>query len=813
MLRRDPFSNRSLAGIFLISSATLCLEISLTRYFSISQQYHFAFLVVSIAFLGYGASGSFLALFKNLASYDLDKFLSSSSLLFSLTIPLSFFLSNSIPFDFIKISWDKNQIFFVFFYYFLLSLPFFFAGLTISFAITKASKLVNKIYFSDLLGAGTGTLIAAFVFLLKGDRGVIIFISFLALLSSFLFSIQRSISFKILLVCLLVIEAGVFFASPSWLSFRISPFKALPLAMKYPGANHHFTKWNAISRIDILESPAVRYAPGLSLMYRKSLPPQLGLSIDGGELTAVTFFKNPQEPALEFLRFLPSSLAYSFVKRPRTLVIEPKGGLDVLMALAFNASEIKVIESNPLIVKILRNELRSFSGSLYHKENIQFALSHNRAALKQEKNTYELISFSLTDVFGASGTGMYGFGENYLYTVGSFIDILNRLSSTGLVSMTMYLLPPPRQELRLLATWIEALEQSKIDPSSCLIAIRSWGTISYFIKKSPFSEEDIQRLKNSAEERLFDLVYYPGIKTEEANVHNKFDEPLYYNYTLQLLSFNKRKELYRNYLFQIKPVTDNRPFFFNFFKLDKIRATYNSLGQKWLPLLQGEFLIILLLIQSFIIAFALILLPLIVFRKTRNRGKGVFLKVFLYFSLIGMAFMFVEITLIQKFILFLGHPLYSISIIIFSLLFSSGLGSYFSKKILGQNLEKNLKGSLLICAGLIALYVFFLPLLHGWLIGFALLFKIILTFFIIFPLGFLMGFPFPTGIRLLESHERMLIPWAWATNAFSSVINAISALMIAFWGGYNLVLILAAGGYLLVLPFLGFAGHGNKTNT
>ena len=169
ILRRDGFSNCSLAGIFLISSATLCLEISLTRYFSISQEYHFAFLVISIAFLGYGASGSFLSLFKNLASYDLDKFLSSSSLLFSLTIPLSFLLCNSLSFDFIKLSWDKNQIFLIFFYYFLLSLPFFFAGLTISFSITKASKLVNKIYFSDLLGAGSGALIAAFVFLLKGD--------------------------------------------------------------------------------------------------------------------------------------------------------------------------------------------------------------------------------------------------------------------------------------------------------------------------------------------------------------------------------------------------------------------------------------------------------------------------------------------------------------------------------------------------------------------------------------------------------------------------------------------------------------------
>jgi hypothetical protein len=762
--------------------------------------------------MGYGASGSFLSLLKKRESIDRDKFLSCSSLLFSLTILASFFLCNLLPFDFIKLSWDKGQIILIFLYYFLLSIPFFFAGLIISFAISSASSLVNKIYFFDLLGAGTGTLFVLVVFLPRGDRGVILFVSFLALLSSLLFSTGRSIRFKSLLACLMAGEIALFLLAPSWLSFRISPYKALPVALKFPQAKHILTKWNAVSRVDILESTAIRYAPGLSLLYDKTLPPQFGLSIDGEELSAITAMGNRQNPSFEFLSFLPASLAYSYVERPRTLLIEPKGGLDVLSALYFNAGQIKVIERNPLTLKLLQKELATPSGNLYNQKNIQFLSANSRTALKQEKGTYDLIVFSLTDVFGATGTGLHGFSENYLYTVESFAHILNRLSPNGLISMTLYLLPPPRQELKLLATWIEAMERSGLNPALHMIALRSWGTISFFIKKSSFTQQEIQKLKDFSAKCLFDLIYYPGIKAEEVNLHNILDNPLYYNFTLQLLSPQEREELYRGYFFQIKPATDNRPFFFNFFKLTKLKDTYQVIGQKWLPFLQGEFLVFLLLIQSFIIAFILILLPLHVLRRRGKRKKGVSVKTFFYFGSIGMAFMFVEIIFIQQFILFLGHPLYSTSAIIFSLLFASGVGSFFSKKILGRDLRRNLRKSLLICAGLVVLYLLLLPSFYDVFIHLSPPLKMGLTFLTVFPLGFLMGFPFPTGIRLLAEQEKGLIPWAWATNAFSSVVNSISALMIAFWAGYNLVLVLASAGYLLALLFADFSHHRDKSH-
>jgi hypothetical protein len=799
---------RILAGVFLVSAATLCLEITLTRYFSISQHYHFAFLVVSITFLGYGASGSALAVSKRIHAYDRDKVLSYTSLAFACSVVFCFLLCNRIPFDFIQLAWDAHHVVLIFLYYALLSVPFFFAGLTIALAIAHTPAQVNKIYFFDLVGASCGIIFAVLIFLPKGDRGVILIISLLALVASALFAQRQVFLYKILLGFLFFMGIGLFLSSPAWLSFRISPFKALPLAMQYTEAKTLLTKWNGISRIDIIESPAVRFAPGLSLLYTEVLPTQVGLSIDGGELTAVTSFKNRDTHTIQFLSYLPSSFPYLIAKTPKVLILEPKGGLDVLSALQNRAPAITVIENNPLIVSLLRDELAVFSGNLYKGDHIQIVSSASRTAIEKDKELYNLIVLSLTDIFGSTGTGLLGFGENYLFTVESFMSLFKRLSADGIISMSFYLLPPPRQELRVLATWIEALERAGENPASHIIAIRSWGTISYFIKKSIFTQSDIQKLKDFADKFRFDLVHYPGIRANEANIYNMFEKPLYYEYCQNLLSPDRREEFTDFYLFQIKPVSDERPFFYNFFKLRKLKATFQSLGQKLLPFFQGEFLLPLILIQAIVVAFILILLPLLFARREKKDlglKQGISQNVFFYFGLIGMAFMFVEITLIHKFILYLGHPLYSFSVILFSLLLSSGLGSLLSKKILGENIIKNLRWCFIFCSMLIFASLFIFPIIHENLIGVRIGYRILLTFLSIFPVGFLMGFPFPSGIRLLDQTGKKWIPWAWAINAFSSVINSVVALLIAFTGGYSLVLFLAGAGYLIAPLFLNFS--------
>ena len=796
---------RFLAGVFLVSAATLSLEICLIRYFSISQHYHFAFLVVSIAFMGYGASGSFLAARNKMDRRGTGKFLSFTTLLFSGSILISFLLTNSIRFDFAKLAWDSSQIWLVFIFYILLSLPFFFAGLTVSFAITKATKFVHTIYFADLLGAGTGTILSLILFLPRGDKGSILLISLLALFASLLFSRKSSILFKFAVFLLIITEFFLFVSRPSWLDFRISPFKALPVALQYPQAKHLLTEWNAISRIDVIDSPAVRFAPGLSLLYREDIPPQLGLTIDGDGLTAVTGYNYDPAPYHRLLSNLPSSYVYSFLKKPKVLVIEPKGGLDIIAAHINEAEFILVIENNPLITKILRKDLAEFTGKLYLSENLKIETAHSRTVIDREKGTYDLIVFPISDVFGSSSTGLYGFGENYLFTAEAFTRIFESLTPQGVVSMSFYLLPPPRQEIRALATWIQVLEEKRKNPAQHIASLRSWGTISLFIKNSPFSQTEIEKLKEHAGARLFDLVYHPNIKEEEVNIYNRFQQPIYYTHFLHLLSRETRKSHSQNYLFDINPVSDNRPFFFNFFKFGRLKDTYEAFDRKWLPLLQGEYLILILLVQSALVAFAFILLPIFRLRARSSIQPKPLLKVLLYFGLIGMAFMFIEITLIQKFILFLGQPLYSVSIVIASLLISSGVGSLSSKKILKGDIRRNLKKIHLLLFLLIAFAFVFIPFLFQIFIGAEFTIRLALTVLTISIFGFFMGFPFPSGIRLLESYERALIPWGWAANAFFSVLGSIAALMIAIWGGYNLVLFLAGGCYLLALPFYRFS--------
>lgn len=791
---------RFLFSIFIISTATLSFELFLLRYFSVTQQYHFAFFVVSIAFLGYGTAGSFLTVIKKEFSQNI---IGLFSLFFSASIFFCYILSNSIPFDFIQLAWKPEQIFIIILTYIILGIPFFFSGLIISSAVTQYTEIVNKIYFADLLGAGTGTILSFFLFLIKGDIGAIFIISLLPLMAAIVFSLRKNSIITSISILMILLAVIVFQKNPEWIKFRISPFKPLPTALRYPDSHHLLTKWNSTTRIDVIDSPAVRFAPGLSLLYNDLLPKQYGISIDGGDLTAVTSFENKGSPGLKFLSYLPSSLPYTVLSHPRVLILEPKGGLDVLTAHVFSAKKIKIIDNNPLLSKVISEDLSQFSGNLYQQKSVDHVVSEARTALKRIQGKFDLIVLSLTDVLGAAGTGIYGLGERYLLTIESVSEIFSKLDKNGIVNFNLYLLPPPRQEARLLATCIEALEKNGKDPNKNLIAVRSWATLSIFLKKNPFTGSEIDSLKKKCFDLRFDLVFYFNIKREEINIFNKFDQPYYYNIITQLLNADKRKIFYRDYLFNIHPVTDDQPFYYNYFKITKIKATYKTLGLKWLPFLQGEFIVPLVFVHALIFATLLILFPFIILRK-RYDHKTNYLKPFVFFTLIGLAYMFVEITLIQKFILFFGQPIYSAGIIIFSLLFSSSLGSFFSNRFIHENIVKRLRISLLLCSGLLAVNPPILMILFDRFGGLPLVGKIPLSLAIIFPLGFLMGFPFPSGCRKLKAVSSQIIPWAWASNAFASVIGSVAALLIAFICGYSYVLWIGSGLYILAIFFISF---------
>lgn len=770
-------------GVFLTSLSALAFEVALTRLFSISLWYHFAFMVMSIALLGYGASGSILMLFPSLKR-DPPSRLPLTSSLFGLTTILSYITANQVPFDPAKLAWDPYQALHILILYILLSIPFLFAGLTLGLALSFLSHKAGRVYASDLTGAGLGCLLVLPLFS-PFQEGVVMIISLVAFLSSLSFTLKMGPLIKIIPLSGIILSITLLGFPPSFLEIKLSPYKDLPLALRYPGARLIETRWDSISRVDLLDSPGVRFAPGLSLKYLEPLPPQLGLTIDGGGLNAITRFM--ERDRLDFIDYLPSSLPYYLGKRKDVFLIEPMGALPILSAIQYKATSIDGAERNPLAITLSNSD---FSGYIYKKARI--IPGDGRAVLKGMNKGYDLIEIGISEA-NASATGLYGLLEDYQFTKEAFKDYYNHLKGEGVLSITRYLLPPPRLEIRLVSTIVEALEEIGVkEPERQLAIIRTWGTMTILLKKGVFTRAEIDAFKGFCSSRRFDLVHYPGMKKEEANIYNRFPEPIYYDLVSRLLNPLERDRLYNVYLFDITPTTDDRPFFYHIFRLKTLREVLKGIGGKWQIFLEGGYLIPLVFVQALIASFILILLP--TFRIGQVASFAGLLPLF-YFFFIGIGFIFLEVSLIQRFILFLTHPTHAFAGVVFSILVSSGIGSLLSQRI-GVG-----KGGWVIIPLLLGLFIPFytlsLPQILSHLLGQTLIVRQLLTFFILFPIGLFMGMPFPLGIRALEVKGKALIPWAWAINGCATVVGSTMAVMVAIPFGFRWVCFIAGIGYLL----------------
>lgn len=783
-------NKRKYAGISLISASALTLEIFLTRFFSVAQWHHLAFMVVSIALLGYGASGSFLMLFPSILKKDSSKLLSLLSMLFSITTLLSYTIANHLPFDMAKIAWDTNQLIYILAYYFLLSIPFFIAGMIISIVITLSSKDVNKIYFFDLIGASIGCLLPLIIFPLFGGTGPLLVSAILALIASLFFLPSRR--FPVLFVSLII---SFIIIKPTLLEINMSQFKSLNVALKFPEAKHIDTKWNAFSRIDIVESISVHFAPGLSLKYQGYIPHQIGITIDGDNMTAITEIEgNTSE--LDFIPYLPSSLPFYLTQNKNVLILEPAGGLDILTALYFKSQLITGVEINPMIHKVIKHDFRDFSGGIYERDNVKIETGEGRGYLKKTDIKFDIILFPVLSGIPASSGGFFGLAEGYQFTEEALITYIEHLNNDGMLSITRYLLPPPREELRLISVIQSALKRTgSKNPERHIAVIRTWGTITIIVKRSELSDADISKIKEFSKERLFDIVYYHGIKENETNIYNKFAEPIYFNLISKILNDEKRETLYKNYIFDITSVTDDRPFFFQFFKWNKIKEVYKSVGEKWQIFIEGGYLLPIIFIQALIASAVFIVFPLTVARGrrliTQKKETITFLS---FFFLIGVGFMFIEISLIQKLILFLDHPVYAVSTTLFSILIFSGIGSFLSKRYASNKKLFNIILSLSIT---IVIATIFLPYIITFFLGSNLILRGIVTLLTLCPIGILMGMPFPAAIKILGERDRDIIPWAWCVNGVASVISSILAIIIAISFGFNAVLLLSVIMYLV----------------
>ncbi|MFQ5885851.1 MAG: hypothetical protein ACE5II_01310 [Anaerolineae bacterium] len=777
-------------AIFFISAATLTFEIALTRIFSVAQGYHFAFMAVSLALLGFGASGTALAVFPKLLRRDLPSSLFAYSLLFSFSLPACYLISNYIPFDSYQITWDRRQILYLAIYYLSLALPFFLAGLTIGAPLALLVGQESRIYFFNLAGSGLGCITALVSLSLVGGEGTVVLASLGGALAALLLASGRSLGRIAASIAVLIILLLILLRSPDYFTTKMSPYKPLSNSLRYRGAELLFRRWNAFSRVDVVESPAVHAAPGLSPSYFGPLPTQLGITTDGDNLRPLTSAASSID--LTFLDYLPVSLPYQLLSQPRVLILEPGGGLDLLVALRKGAQKVVAVQANPLVTYAVRDLYGGFAGGIFQDQRVTVVNEIGRSYLRRSDVKFDLIQLSLSDSFRPVTSGAYSLQENYTYTEEAFMEYWKHLSPRGIFMVHRWLQIPPSEGLRAFALAVTALEGAGgVDPGQHIAALRSFSTMLLLVKRSQFTFQEIERVRDFASERQLDLVYYPGMPIEEANKIYLLEKPEYYLACQDLLRAGDKAEFYRAYPFDISPPSDDRPFFFHFFTWRQLPAILESLGKIWQPFGGSGYLVLwALLILALLASLVLIILPLSFLRGIGGRGiKG---RVFLYFFLLGIGYLFVEIPLIQRFILFLGHPVYALGAVLFALLTFSGLGSLSSPRLpLGRGV--------LLLGATIFLYPFLLPHLFRSLLGLGLGLRLLSSILILAPLGFLMGLPFPKGIAATSRFAPGFIPWAWGINGCASVLSSILASMGALTFGFSWVLACAGGAYLVGL--------------
>ena len=803
-------------SIALLSATALAYEILLTRLFSIIQWHHFAYMIISLALLGYGASGTFLSLTAHRLLPRFPLAYLGNVAMFGLSAVGCYLIAQQVSFNPEEILWDFHQLLRLLLIYLVLALPFFFVANGLGLALAHYRGEINRVYAADLLGAGIGSLGIVLLLFLVFPTTALQILGILGLAAAALATWELKFRPRRIILVLILLAFLPLMLPAGWTALAISPYKGMNQALQISGTRIIDEYSSPLGLISVMESPQVplREAPGLSLNASSEPPPQLGVFTDADAMTVITAHTDEREK-LAYLDQVTSALPYHLKKPEKILILGAGGGADVLQANYHGAGHIDAVELNPQIVDLVRKKYKAFAGDLYTAANVDVHIGEARGFVSGSNERYDLIQIALLDSFGASAAGLYSLSENYLYTVQALQEYLAHLSPGGVLAISGWIKLPPRDTLKLFATAVKALRQSGIDaPEKRLVLIRGWQTSTLLIKNSPFSETEIQSIKKFCEARSFDTEYYPGITVTEVNHYNVLAEPYFFQGAQALLSEEAATYL-QNYKFNLQPASDDQPYFFHFFKWGVLNEILALRGQGGMPLLEWGYLILIAtFIQALVASLVLILLPLWLSRRLLNNetAKISRSRISGYFFALGLAFLFIEIAFIQKFILFLHHPLYATAMVLASFLLFAGLGSAWSQRYANSPSYKiGVKGAVtgIISVGL--LYLLALGPLFSMLNWLPTFVKVVISALLIAPLAFCMGMPFPLGMARLGKTAPAFIPWVWGVNGCASVLSAVMATILAIHFGFTVVVISALMLYgMAMMVFNGKWGEEKK---
>ena len=784
-------------SILLASATGVAYEILLIRLFSIVQWHHFAYMIISLALLGYGASGAFLSLTRPWWKNRFRSFFFFNLLLFAVSMPACYLLAQNISFHPEEMFWHPALLVNLLAIYLLLALPFFFLANAIGAALSHYRELGPGIYAADLVGAGLGALgIIMLLFILRPQH-VLPLLSTLGAISALAALCEQHRCTRPAVVLLLGMGMLPWLVPGSWFEPAISPYKGLQQTLRITGTRILEEVSSPLGVLSVLESPRVplRHAPGMSLKTTSEPPEQIGLFTDS-EGPSVIVRDNGNPDALEYFDQLTSSLPYFLKQHGQVLILGAGGGSSVLQALRYGVQSVDAVELNPQVVDMVRNRYADFSGDIYNRPEVQIHIGEARGYSARSEKRYSLVQLPMLDGSGAASAGLHALNENYLYTVEALGDYYNLLAESGYISIGRWVRLPPRDTLKMVATAAQALANQNIsEPERHLLLIRDWQTSLLLIKQSPFSKSEIELARRFCKNRNFDLVFYPGMPDGEANRYNILAAPYFHHGTTELLGSNPDAFI-SEYKFDIRPTTDNRPYFSHFFKWRTLPEILQLADQGGMPLLESGYLVLIAtLLQALAASVVLILIPLWFLgqKKSAANSKA---SVFIYFAAIGMAFMFLEMAYIQRFIQYLHHPIYAVAVVLCSFLVFAGAGSAYSQRLASRLGNRKTVAIAVIAIALTGgAYLVLLDPVFQYTITLNDPSRIVISLALIAPLAFFMGMPFPMALASLSRNSAEQIPWAWGVNGCASVVSAVLATLTAIHLGFNLVVLISLGMY------------------
>jgi hypothetical protein len=778
----------TMLAVALVSLSSLLLELALTRLFSVVLFYHFAFFAISVALLGLGSGGVFAHIRQEwLARFDMRSLGARLCLLNSIFILASVevVLHTPVSLEVNGFNFAKLTII-----YLAAAVPFFLTGLLFSVLFARSTGHISQLYGADLAGGASACLLVVPLLNLIGAPNALLLASAFMALAATLWAGKSSLKragyvLATIFILLMaanysgrlvdVIYAKGVFRDPKWVEF---------------------TRWNAISRIEVSTQLGGRYividADATTAIM--NVDPALW---DKNSTPTPMYTGLPETQGFNWRKSLMSAApSVANVLRPKGefAIIGPGGGVDVMRAVANGSPNVTGIEINPTIVNsVMRGKYADYSFHLYDRPQVHIHVQDGRSYIRSSKDKYDVVQMTLVDTWASTAAGAFALSENNLYTTEAFREYFDHLKPEGMIAITRWEFKRPHEALRVVSQAIESLHQISIaNPRQHFVIIADGGLdedgrpVLVLAKKTPFTAAEYAAVAAHVRDNpnlvwLNPTVEFAGMQPLPPAAQAFHD----------LIESNDPHSFANGYAYNVSPVNDSAPFFF--FTLKTKYVLQNILagtghGMDWRINL-GVVVLGMLLIISIVAVLAFLILPLALHRhKGEARKTGIL--ALLFFITVGFGYILVEISLIQRFVLFLGHPTYALTVVVFLLLLSSGAGSVAARKWIANS--SRILPLLGLIAGLILLDVVLLPWLLSIAVGLPFVIKLLLSALVLAPLGFLMGMPFPTGLRLVKTVE-----WAWALNAAASVMGSVMAMIIAIHFGLTVTLVCAAVAYLL----------------